>query len=348
MKVFGIDPGSERTGYGCVETDGRRHRLVIFGTISAKAGDSFPARLARIHRELSSLLATCRPDCVAVENVFHAANVRSALKLGHARGVAMLAAVEAGCEVAEYTPAEVKRAVVGYGRAEKHQVQQMVKLLLGLDRAPSPHDASDALAVALCHAHSAPLAGLARAVSAADARAALAARSQPARAAAAHVAAVSSARARMIGFLRGQILEKQPNRLIVDVHGVGYDVHVPLSTYYQIGEEGSEVALRVYTHVREEALQLYGFLTDLERQLFERLIGISGIGPKLAVALLSGHGAAGPAGCRAAGRCRAADGGARHRQEDRRAHRAGAEGPRRRPGPLRRQPRRPPPAPRIS
>ena len=173
MRVFGIDPGSERTGYGCVETDGRRHRLVIYGTISARAGDAFPARLARIHRELASLLATWRPDCVAVENVFHATNVRSALKLGHARGVAMLAAVEADCAVAEYTPAEVKRAVVGYGRAEKHQVQQMVKVLLGLDRVPSPHDASDALAVALCHAHSAPLAGLARAVSAADARAAL-------------------------------------------------------------------------------------------------------------------------------------------------------------------------------
>jgi holliday junction DNA helicase RuvA len=92
----------------------------------------------------------------------------------------------------------------------------------------------------------------------------------------------------MIGFLRGQILEKQPNRVVVDVHGVGYDVHVPLSTYYQLGDEGSDVGLRVYTHVREEALQLYGFLTDLERQLFERLIGISGIGPKLAVALLSG------------------------------------------------------------
>jgi Holliday junction DNA helicase RuvA len=92
----------------------------------------------------------------------------------------------------------------------------------------------------------------------------------------------------MIGLLRGQVLEKHPNRVIVDVHGVGYEVHVPLSTYYQIGDEGSDVTLRVYTHVREEALQLYGFLTDLERQLFERLIGISGIGPKLAVALLSG------------------------------------------------------------
>ena len=92
----------------------------------------------------------------------------------------------------------------------------------------------------------------------------------------------------MIAFLRGRILEKQPNRIIVDVQGVGYELIVPLSTYYDVGDEGAEVALRVYTHVREEALQLYGFLTDLERQVFERLISISGIGPKLAVAVLSG------------------------------------------------------------
>jgi crossover junction endodeoxyribonuclease RuvC len=98
-----------------------------------------------------------QPDCVAVENIFYATNVRSALKLGHARGVAILAAVEAGCDVVEYTPAEIKRAVVGYGRAEKHQVGQMVKLLLGLTAAPSPHDAADALAVAICHMHSMPL-----------------------------------------------------------------------------------------------------------------------------------------------------------------------------------------------
>ncbi len=153
MRVFGIDPGSERTGYGCVETDGRRHRLVVCGAVAAQTADDFPARLARIHRELCRLIASCRPDCVAIENVFYAVNVRSALKLGHARGVAMLAAVEAGCRVVEYTPAEVKRAVVGYGRADKAQVQRMVKVLLGLDRAPSPHDAADALAVAICHVH---------------------------------------------------------------------------------------------------------------------------------------------------------------------------------------------------
>ena len=154
MRIVGIDPGSERTGYGCVETDGRRHRLVTCGAITASAGDAFPARLARIHRELVALLAKTRPDCVAVESVFHAVNARSALKLGHARGVALLAAVEAGCAIVEYTPAEVKRAVVGYGRAEKRQVQQMIKLLLGLDKVPSPHDAADALAVAICHVHS--------------------------------------------------------------------------------------------------------------------------------------------------------------------------------------------------
>ena len=160
MRIFGIDPGSERTGYGCVETDGRRHQLVACGVISARPGDPFPQRLARIHRDLVARLAACHPECVAVESLFHAVNARSALKLGHARGVAIVAAVEAGCEVVEYTPAEIKRAVVGYGRAEKHQVQQMIKLLLGLDEAPSPHDAADALAVAICHLHSLPPAGL--------------------------------------------------------------------------------------------------------------------------------------------------------------------------------------------
>jgi len=142
VRIFGIDPGSERTGYGCVESDGRRHRLVTCGAITALPGDAFPQRLSRIYRELSSLLSTTQPDCVAIEDLFHAVNARSALKLGHARGVAMLAAVEAGCDVAEYTPAAIKRAVVGYGRADKPQVQMMVKLLLGLTAAPSPHDAA--------------------------------------------------------------------------------------------------------------------------------------------------------------------------------------------------------------
>jgi crossover junction endodeoxyribonuclease RuvC len=153
VKVFGIDPGSERTGYGCLDSDGSRHRLVICGALTSPSRLTFPEKLFAIHAGLTDLLTRSRPACVAIENVFHARNVRSALKLGHARGVAVLAAVEAGVPVVEYTPAEIKRAVVGYGRAEKHQVQEMVRMLLGLERAPSPHDVADALAVAICHVH---------------------------------------------------------------------------------------------------------------------------------------------------------------------------------------------------
>jgi crossover junction endodeoxyribonuclease RuvC len=153
VRIFGIDPGSVRTGYGCVESDGTRHRLVTCGALAAPAGATFPERLHFIHRGLERLIGSSAPDCVAIENLFHSRNVRSALVLGHARGVAVLAAVQAGLPVVEYAPAEIKVAVVGYGRAEKAQLQQMVKLLLGLDNVPAPHDAADALAVAICHAH---------------------------------------------------------------------------------------------------------------------------------------------------------------------------------------------------
>lgn len=153
MRIFGIDPGSERTGYGCIDADGDRCRLVVCGAITASGLIPFPDKLTRIYDDLAHLLTGHRPECVAIEDVFHARNARSALKLGHARGVAMLAASKAGLTVAEYAPTEIKQAVVGYGRADKKQVQQMIKLLLGLDEAPHPFDVSDALAVAVCHAH---------------------------------------------------------------------------------------------------------------------------------------------------------------------------------------------------
>ena len=168
MKVFGVDPGSQRTGYGCIDTDGSRHRLVVCGAISTSPRAGFPEKLLTIYQALGRLLREHQPDCVAVESVFHAANVRSALKLGHARGVVLLAAVEGGYPLVEYAPAEIKLAVVGYGRAEKRQVGEMVRLLLGLADVPQPHDASDALAVAICHVHSA--AGAAREVAARSTR----------------------------------------------------------------------------------------------------------------------------------------------------------------------------------
>jgi crossover junction endodeoxyribonuclease RuvC len=153
VRIFGIDPGSLRTGYGCIDSDGTRHRLVSCGAIIVSSRLSFPERLLKIHEDLAALIASSRPDGVAVESLFHAVNARSALQLGHARGVALLAASKAGVPIAEYSPAEIKRAVVGYGRAEKPQVQQMIKLLLGLEKAPQPLDVSDALAVAICHLH---------------------------------------------------------------------------------------------------------------------------------------------------------------------------------------------------
>lgn len=153
MRIFGIDPGSERTGYGCIDSDGSRCGLVACGAITVPSGCPFPDRLARIFDALAAMLAEHRPACVAVEEVFHGRNARSALKLGQVRGVALLAAARAGLPVAEYAAASVKQAVVGYGRAEKGQVQRMVGLLLGMDEPPTPHDASDALAVAVCHAY---------------------------------------------------------------------------------------------------------------------------------------------------------------------------------------------------
>ena len=153
VRIFGIDPGSVRTGYGCIESDGTRHRLIACGAIAASARLPFPDRLLKIHNELTTLLTQCRPDGVAVESLFHHAHARSALQLGHARGVALLAATQAGVPIAEYSPMEIKRAVVGYGRAEKTQVQAMIRLLLGLAAAPQPLDVSDALAVAICHLH---------------------------------------------------------------------------------------------------------------------------------------------------------------------------------------------------
>ena len=153
MRIFGVDPGSAHTGYGCIETDASRHRIVTCGALSPPARASFPEKLRSIHDDLARLLRECEPDAVAIEDLFYSRNVRSALKLGHVRGVIMLAAAEAGLPVTEYAPAAVKRAVVGYGGAEKQQVQQMVALLLGLTEPPAKLDATDALGVAICHAH---------------------------------------------------------------------------------------------------------------------------------------------------------------------------------------------------
>jgi crossover junction endodeoxyribonuclease RuvC len=158
MRVLGIDPGSETTGWGVVEGDARRYALVAFGTVRASARERFAARLLKISVGVEEALARYRPDVCAVEEAFFAVNVKTALKLGQVRGVVLLAAERAGVELAEYAPRLVKQTVVGYGAAEKHQVQEMVRVLLRLKATPQPHDAADALAIAICHLHHAGLA----------------------------------------------------------------------------------------------------------------------------------------------------------------------------------------------
>jgi crossover junction endodeoxyribonuclease RuvC len=150
--ILGVDPGSQRTGYGIIETDGRRHRLLTHGAITAPARGELSTRLALIHAGVTRLIAGHSPDVLAVEDIFHAVNTRSALVLGHVRGVILLAGAQAGLPVHEFPPATVKVQVTGYGRAEKSQVALMVARLLQLPSAGPAGDAADALAVALCHA----------------------------------------------------------------------------------------------------------------------------------------------------------------------------------------------------
>jgi crossover junction endodeoxyribonuclease RuvC len=151
MRIIGIDCGTEKTGFGVIETDGRSHQYVTAGVIRTRPGDSMERRLKTIAVELRSAISDYAPQAVAVEEVFHAVNAKSALKLAHVRGVALLTGAEADLPVHEYSPLEVKISVVGYGRAEKQQVQMMVLSLLGINQQFAFFDATDALAVAICH-----------------------------------------------------------------------------------------------------------------------------------------------------------------------------------------------------
>jgi crossover junction endodeoxyribonuclease RuvC len=155
MKILGIDPGVATTGYGVVEYDNNRLTAVDFGSIITSPKKQLPERLKEIYNSVSKLIRKHRPDEIAVEEIFFAKNMKTAISVSEARGVILLAAAKNRMDsVKEYTPMQVKMAVVGYGRAEKPQVQQMVKVLLALKEIPKPDDTADALAIAICHAHS--------------------------------------------------------------------------------------------------------------------------------------------------------------------------------------------------
>jgi crossover junction endodeoxyribonuclease RuvC len=158
--VLGIDPGTAITGYGLVREDEQGLSLVDYGVITTPAGQPLPQRLQTIYQGLTDVAREHQPQAAAVEELFFSRNVRTALSVGHARGVTLLALADAGLPVHEYKPLEVKQAIAGYGGADKQQVQQMVRMLLHLDFVPRPDDAADAVAVAVCHIHSARMAAL--------------------------------------------------------------------------------------------------------------------------------------------------------------------------------------------
>ncbi len=153
MRVLGIDPGSETLGWGVVDGSGTKYALVDFGTVKSNPKHAFSKRLLNIYNGVADVIERHSPDVLSVEDTFYAVNVGVALKLGQVRGTMLLLAEQWGIEIAEYAPRLVKQTVVGYGNAEKVQVQQMVKALLAMKEVPKPHDAADALAIAICHFH---------------------------------------------------------------------------------------------------------------------------------------------------------------------------------------------------
>ena len=256
MKVLGIDPGTAACGYGIVHESDGRLRAVVHGCVAhALRGERPELRLKiDLRRRRRSWSREHAPDAVALEESFVGADARTALSVGQARGAVLVAAASAGVECAEYAPARVKQAVCGYGRAEKAQVQRMVQTILWLDarrRRSTPPTRSPSRSATRSRRRCCRLAG-------------------------------------MIARLRGRPVARRADGLVLDVDGVGYLVARDAAARCGRRDGAEEVEVETYLHVREDALQLYGFAEPAERELFEQLLCVSGVGPKVALAIVSG------------------------------------------------------------
>ncbi len=297
MRILGIDPGLRVTGFGVIDVSGHQLAYVASGVIKTPTAD-LPTRLGTIYDGVSTLIREHTPDQAAIEKVFVNVNPQSTLLLGQARGAAICGLVSGGLPVAEYTALQLKQAVVGYGRATKEQMQEMVARLLSLSGRPGT-DAADALGMAICHAHGGntlnTLGGIAPALAKRGCACGAGgssgnARRTPTRA---HRGALHSRfpfrpALAMIGRIAGTLLEKNPPHILVDCNGVGYEVDVPMSTFYNLPHTGEKVVLLTQLIVREDAHLLYGFLTPPERSTFRELLKITGVGARMALAVLSG------------------------------------------------------------
>ena len=279
IRIIGIDPGLRRTGWGVVESDGVRLSYVASGVVTAPVDADLAYRLRELFEGLTSVIASFKPHEAAVEETFVNDNARATLKLGQARGMALLAPAMGGLAVSEYPPNLIKKTVVGAGHADKHQVQTMIGFLLPKARCNSA-DEADALAIAICHANHR------------QARARLGAvqrggRQEVVERRPAYVTAdaVQCRERSMIGKLKGKVDAIGESFLIVDVGGVGYEVQASSRTLRDM-KAGDEVSLTIDTHVREDAIRLFGFASEVERSWFRTLQSVQGVGAKVALGLL--------------------------------------------------------------
>ena len=300
--ILGIDPGSRVTGYGVIRQTGRQLEYLGSGAIRTQV-DDLPTRLKRIYAGVSEIITQFQPDMFAIEQVFMAKNADSALKLGQARGTAIVAAVNHDLPVFEYAARLIKQTVVGIGSADKVQVQEMVTRILKLSDKPQA-DAADALAIAITHAHSiqhsfhvADAAGqnetqekltalLRTRYSRGRFRLKIYLDIYPVLFYATHNF-LQITRIAMIGHLTGILMEKQPPEILLDVQGVGYELLLPMTSFYHLPEVGKQTSLFTHLVVREDAHLLFGFAQKTDRTLFRELIKTNGVGPKLALAILS-------------------------------------------------------------
>lgn len=252
--ILGIDPGTRITGYGVIAIHGPQIKPIDFGCIRPPVDLQTPARYLALFNGIEKLLDHYCPTAVAVETQFVYKNAQSAIKLGMARGVVLIAAAKRSIPIYEYAPKKAKLAVVGNGNASKEQVQRMIQLLLGLSSLPEPEDAADALALAVCHANSMNF----------------------------------KKQVIMYEYIKGTLIEATPLKTVLDVQGVGYCLLIPFNHFSKLPALGSIVTFYISFVVREDSHRLYGFLTQHERDLFENLLDVSGVGPKTSLSLV-GH-----------------------------------------------------------
>ena len=247
MRILGIDPGLAIVGFGLIEAETGKTQMLQYGAVTTPAGLPLAARLVQLERDMEELIAQLRPEAIAVEELFFSNNITTGIAVAHARGIILCTAAKSGIPLFEYTPMQVKQAVVGYGLAEKRQVMDMVRRLLKLKAVPRPDDAADALALAICPARSATS---------------------------------------LFYYLEGKVAHVEPYLAVIDCGGVGYACRTTNHTIRQL-KKGEVKRLYTYLNVGDGIFELYGFATEQELNSFKLLIGVSGVGPKAALAILS-------------------------------------------------------------